>query len=224
MVGRMPVVPQERNDAAANYPWWTLIGPGLAATSGLFMLTAVYRTDWISPVQMDLGLSGQAFLLQGIVAYLITAAIAFLPGFLFGARFPTAVILPAIGVGLIGVLLIAFGGGAGMLLAGRVLGGLGAGAAIGVTAALLRRIRGRRSIAAAVAAALGVLTAVVAPFINQLISDALSFRFTFLAAVPFLFAALIASVVSGIAQFVVAKRPAQPDPYGTPNPTPGHDN
>jgi MFS family permease len=219
----MPVIPPERNDALSNdgYPWWTLIGPGLATVISLFMLTAPYRTDWISPIQMDLGLSGQEFLMQGIVAYLIAAAIAFPLGFLLGARFLTAVILPAIGVMLIGVLLIAFAGGGGMLLVGRVLSGLGAGAAIGVTTVLVRGIKGRRSIAVATVAALGALAVVVAPFVNQVISEATSFRLMYLAAVPLLFAALIASAISGIVQFVAAKRPAQPGPYGTPYPSPG---
>ncbi|MGP4017677.1 MFS transporter [Saccharopolyspora sp. 5N708] len=219
----MPVTPPERNDALSNegHPWWTLIGPGFATIIGLFMLTAVYRTDLISPVQMELGLSGPEFLVEGIVAYLIAAAIAFPLGFRLGARFLMAVTLPAIGVMLIGVLLIAFGGGAGMFLVGRVLNGLGAGAAIGVTTALVQGIRERRSIAAAVVAALGVLAVVVAPLINQVISGALSFRLMFLAAVPFLFAALIASAVIGIVQFAVAKRPAQPGPYGMPYPSPG---
>ncbi|MCI2419566.1 MFS transporter [Saccharopolyspora sp. K220] len=219
----MPVAPPERNDAPSNegHPWWTLIGPGFAAIIGLFMLTAVYRADLISPVQMGLGLSGPEFLMMGIVAYLIAAAIAFPLGFRLGVRFLMAVTLPAIGVMFIGVLLIAFSGGAGMFLVGRVLTGLGAGAAIGATTALVRGIKEQRNIVAAVVAALGVLAVVVAPFINQVISGALSFRWTFLAAVPFLFAALIASAVIGIVQFVVAKRPAQPGPYGMPYPSPG---
>ncbi|MEV0083900.1 MFS transporter [Saccharopolyspora sp. NPDC050642] len=219
----MSVMPPERNHARPNddHPWWTLIGPGLAAIIGLFMLTALYRTDLTAPIQMDLGLSGLELLMEGVVAYLIAAVIAFPLGFLLGARFLTAVTLPAIGVMLIGALLIAFAGGAGMFLVGRVLGGLGAGAAAGVTTALVRGIRHQRSIAAAVVAALGVLAAVVAPFVNQLISDALSFRLTYLAAVPFSFAALIAGAVSGIVLFVVARRPAQPGPHGMPYPSPG---
>jgi MFS family permease len=219
----MPVVPPERNVAPskANYPWWTLIGPGLATVIGLFMLTAVYGTDQMSPIQLDLGLSGSAFLMVGVVAYLIAGAVAFLLGLLLGGRFPTAVTVPAAGVMLVGALLVAFGGPVGPLLVGRVLGGLGAGAAAGATTALVLRIRGPRGIAAAVVAALGVLAAVVAPFVNQGISAALSFRMTFLAAVPLSFVALLACAVGGIALSVMSRRPAQPGPAGVPYPSQG---
>ncbi|MEU1982744.1 hypothetical protein [Nocardia sp. NPDC019395] len=217
----MAVMPPERNDAlpAGIYPEWALIGPALATIVGVFLVTGVYRGDWISPIQMELDMSSQAFLLEGVVTYLIAAAIAFPPGYLLCARFLTPAITSAIGVMLIGVLIVAFGGGAGTLLIGRVLGGLGAGAALGVTTALVRSIRRGRGIATAAVSAAGVVTVLVAPFAGQLISDALSFRLVYLAAVPFLLVALLAATVSGIA-LVMARRSAPPVPYGMPYPSP----
>jgi hypothetical protein len=103
------------------------------------------------------------------------------------------VILP-VGVMLIGVLLIALGGGTSMLPVRRVLSGLGAGAAVGVTTLESGLWRSPT-------------------FVNQLISYARSFRLTFLAAVPLLFSALIARAVSGIVSVVrrgQAPRPAEP--------------
>jgi MFS family permease len=189
-------------------PWWTLIGPGLATIIGMYLLTVVYSFGGMAPIQRDLGFSTMALLMVGVVAYLIAAVIGFALGFLPGARFPTAATLSAVVFMLVGVLLVAFTGNAGMLLAGRVLSGLGAGTAAGVTTALVGRLGNGRTVAAAVVAGAGVLAAVVAPLVSLAISSALSFRVTFLAVEPFLFVALIATAITGIILLSTTRRPA----------------
>lgn len=216
MVGRMPVTPPARNDVLSHDSrlWWTVIGPGFAAIIGLFMLTAVYGAGGMSPLQRDLGFSDLQLLVSAVVPYLIAAAVAFPLGILLGRRYPTAVTLPAVVLMVVGVLLMAFVSGSVMLMVARALGGLGAGAVVGVTTALVRGMTDRRSLVAAVVAALGVLALVAAPFVSQLLSTTLSFRLAFLVAVPLLLVALVASAVSGIVLLVVTRRPAQPGPPG----------
>ncbi|GAB2665110.1 hypothetical protein [Nocardia goodfellowii] len=214
----MAMLPPRQNPALSigNYPAWTLLGPGLATVVGLAMWTGVYRIDGSSPIQVEFGMSGPVFFLIGFVAYLIAAALAFSLGYLLGGRALTAVSISAAGVMLLGVVLVVLGGGSGILLVGRVLGGLGAGAAAGVTTALVRSLRSRRDLAA-VAAAAGIVALVIAPIINQLISDAFSFRLAYLTATPLLVAALLASVISGIA-LAASNRPG---PNSAPYPPPG---
>ncbi|MFD9892485.1 MFS transporter [Amycolatopsis sp. NPDC059027] len=219
----MYVTPPMRNDPrpAGGPPWWLVIGPGLAALIGLFLLTVIYRFDGVSALQADLGMSSQSLLLIGLVAYLVAAVLAFPAGLLLGARFPTSVTVPAICLMLLGVLLVAFVPDSGLLLVGRVLNGLGAGAALGVTAALIRRLRTGRAAAAGVTAGLGVLALVIAPFLGGLISDALSFRIVYLIAALFVFVALVAAAVTGIVTLMSAKPPAPPMPHGVPYPPQG---
>ncbi|MFE0025049.1 MFS transporter [Amycolatopsis sp. NPDC059021] len=219
----MYVTPSTPSDPrpAAGPPWWLVIGPGFAALIGLFLLTVIYPVDGRSALQLDLALSDQSLLLSGLVAYLVAAAIAFPAGLLLGARFPTSVTVPAICLMLLGVLLVAFVPDSGLLLLGRVLNGLGAGAAIGVTATLIRRLRTGRVAAAATTAGLGVLALVIAPFLGGLVSEALSFRLVYLIAALFTFVALIAAGVTGVVTLMSAKPPVQPMPPGMPYPPPG---
>lgn len=204
---------------------WTLIGPGLATVVGLFMVTAAYGTHrfgapgaasgLVPPMEPDLGLSRGEFSSAVIVTYLAAAVLALPVGALLGGRYPTAVITPAIGMMIVGALLVAFAGGTGMVAAGRSLGGLGAGATVGATAILVRRLRDRRWPVAAVMAAAGFLALLSGPFADQAVADALSWRWTFLAAEPLLLAALAVSAVAGIV-LLVTRRPVRPAPYGTP--------
>lgn len=118
--------------------WWQVFGPGVTALMGLFMLTVIYRFDGMSDVQRALGLSNLSLLLVGLVPYLVGAVLTVPAGLLLGARFPTAVAIPATCFLLLGVLLAPFSSAAGLLMAGRALAGLGMGAAAGATAALPR--------------------------------------------------------------------------------------
>ncbi|SFW78773.1 multidrug transporter [Amycolatopsis australiensis] len=169
-----PTPPVTRPGAAPV--WWQVFGPAFAALIGLFMLTVLYRFDGMSDIQRDLGLSSQAVLLSGLVAYLAGAALAAPAGLLLGARFPTGMAIPAIGFLLLGAVLTAFADAGALLLAGRALSGLGTGAAAGATVAVILRLRERRGVIAGVAAALAVLALVLAPVIGRVISDAAGFR------------------------------------------------
>ncbi|MEV6647773.1 MFS transporter [Amycolatopsis sp. NPDC051371] len=198
-----------------------MFGPGLAALIGLFMLTVIYRFDGMSEIQRNLGLSSQSLLLIGLVSYLVGAALAVPVGLLLGARFPTAVTIPALGFLFFGVLLAAFADAGGLLLVGRAFTGLGTGAAAGATVALILKLRERRGVVAGVTAALAVLALVLAPVIGQLISEAVGFRVIQLAAIPFLLIALIANAVLGFVTLAAAKRQVPPIPYGMPAPPAG---
>ncbi|WP_410649133.1 MFS transporter [Amycolatopsis sp. cmx-4-54] len=194
----MYVPPQRDPRPTDGPPWWLVIGPGFAALIGLFLLTVIYRFDGESPLGIELGMSSQALLLSGLVAYVVAAAIAFPGGLLLGPRFPTSVTVPALVLMLLGVLLVAFVPGSGLLLVGRVLTGLGAGAVLGVTVALIRRLRTGRGAAAGVIAGLGVLALVVAPVLGGLLSDATGFRMVFVVAALFVFAAIVVAGIVGI--------------------------
>ncbi|OLZ46625.1 MFS transporter [Amycolatopsis keratiniphila] len=196
--------PTQHDPRPTGQPWWLVIGPGFAALIGLFLLTVIYRFDGESPLRIDLGISSQALLLNGLVSYLIAAAIAFPAGLLLGARFPTSVTVPALVLMLMGVLLVAFVPGSGLLLVGRVLNGLGAGAVLGVTVALIRRLRTGRGIAAGVAVGLGVLALAIAPVLGGLLSDATGFRVVYVVAALFV---LVALVVAGVLGIVTLAKP-----------------
>ncbi|HEY2060131.1 MAG TPA: MFS transporter [Amycolatopsis sp.] len=206
---------------AAGPPGWLVIGPGLAALIGLFLLTVIYRFDGHSLLQRELHLSTQSLLLSGFVGYLVAAVLALPAGLLLGGRFPTSVTVPALGLMLIGALLVAFTPNVALLLIGRVLDGFGTGAAVGATAALTRRLRSGRGATAGVTAGLGVLALVIAPFLGALISDSTSFRLMYLIGAVFVFLALIVAAVLGIVAMVSAKPKVQPMPYGMPYPPQG---
>ncbi|MEU4312661.1 hypothetical protein [Nocardia sp. NPDC024068] len=202
-------------------PAWTLLGPAPAAVVGLAIFTSVFRLGGASAIQMDLGLSGAGFLVTAILTYVIAAAVAFPLGYLLSSRALTAVSVSAVVVMFLGLLLVALGGGSGMLLVGRVLGGLGTGAAAGATVALLPAMNQARGIATAAVAVPGFLALVIAPVVCGLISDSVSFRVAYLVGVPFLFFALLAAAGVGIASSVSAKRPAPPAYGAIPRQAPG---
>jgi MFS family permease len=218
----MAAIPPTGNLAVsgAELPWWALIGPALATITSFFTATSVYEAGRVSHMMMDIGVLPREFLLVGVLPYLLAAAITFAPGFLLGGRFPTALLVPALGLMIIGVFLTSFASGGTILLVGRAISGLGAGVAVGVAVAVVRRIMGPRAVAATAVAALGALAAVAAPFVNRALSEATSFRIAYLATVLFLFIALFASAVSGIVRAVTANRPTRSGPYGMPYPAP----
>ncbi|WP_370962474.1 MFS transporter [Amycolatopsis sp. cg9] len=194
--------------------WWQVSGPGFTALIGLFMLTVIYRFDGLSEIQLALGLSSRSLLLIGLVAYLAGAALSAVAGLLLGARFPTAVAVPATCFLLFGVLLAAFADAGGLLMAGRALSGLGTGAAAGTAVALILKLRERRGAVAGVTAGLAVLALVLGPVIGQLVSEAMGFRVIQLIAVPFLLIALVLNAVLGVVRLSAAKRAAAYPPSG----------
>lgn len=212
-----PPTPHVTRPVAAP-AWWQVFGPGCTALIGLFMLTAIYRFDGMSEIQRALDLSSQSLLLIGLVSYLVGAALTAPVGLLLGARFPTAVGTSAAGLLFIGVVLAAFADAGGLLMAGRAFAGLGTGAAAGATVALILKLRERRGVVAGVAAALAALALVLAPVIGRLISEAVGFRPVQLAAIPFLFLALVVNAVIGFVTLAAAKRRVPPVPNGMPYP------
>ncbi|MFJ8914815.1 MFS transporter [Amycolatopsis sp. NPDC102389] len=197
----------------AGQPWWLVIGPGFAALIGLFLLTVIYRFDGESALRIDLAMSSQSLLLNGVVSYVVAAALAFPAGLLLGGRFPTAVTVPAIALMLLGVLVVAFVPSSGLLLVGRVLNGLGAGAVLGVTVALIRQLQAGRGVAAGLTAGLGVLALVIAPVLGGLLSDVIGFRVVYVVAALFVVVALVVAGVLGIVALTKAKAPARPMSY-----------
>ena len=218
----MYVTPPMPNDPRLSArPRWLVIGPGFAALLGLALLTVIYRFDGRSALQMDLHLSAQSMLLTGLVAYLVPLLIGFPGGLALGGRFPTGVSVPAIGLMLLGVLAVAFTPNVLVLLVGRVLGGLGAGAVLGVTVALIRQLGAGRGAAAGATAVLGVLALVIAPFLGALVTDAIGFRMVYMAAAVAVFFALVLAGIIGAVALASAKPAAQPMAYGMPYPPQG---
>lgn len=185
------------------------------------MLTVVYPYNGRSVLQFEFHLSPLNLLLTGLIGYLVAAALAAPAGLLLGARYPTAVTIPATCVLLLGVVVVVFANGSGLLTVGRVLSGLGTGAAAGATVALILKLPKGRGAVAGVTAALAVLALLLAPVIGQMISVALSFRLNHLLAIPFLLVALVVSGVTGLVRLTAAKRavpPAMPYPPAGPWP------
>ncbi|MEV1172201.1 MFS transporter [Nonomuraea sp. NPDC049784] len=201
-------------------PAWALIGPGIAALTGLYLLTAPFGPIMRISLQSALHLSSQTVLLTTLAAYLAGAAAGGALGVILGGRFLTTVGMLAIAFMIIGVLLDALAANAGMLLAGHVLSGLGAGGAAGATAAFARRTGRHRGAVFAILAALGVLALILGPFISQWLTSALGWRWGYLIAEVPLVAGLIAAAVSGLA-LLLTRRPAQPYSAGMPYPPAG---
>ncbi|WP_327582878.1 MFS transporter [Nonomuraea sp. NBC_00507] len=198
-------------------PAWALIGPGIAALTGLYLLTMPFGPAAQLSLQLDLALSSQTALLMTLVAYLVSAAAGGALGVGLGGRLLTTVGIAAIAFMIIGVLLNALATGAGIYLTGRVLSGLGAGGVVGATAAFARRVGRRWGAVGAILAGLGVLALILGPFINHVLSSALSWRWGYLITLLPLVVGLIAAAISGFV-LLLTRRPAQPNAAGMPYP------
>ncbi|MGI5289107.1 MFS transporter [Nonomuraea polychroma] len=209
----------QRNAAVpgGERPTWALIGPAIAALTGLYLLTMPFGpAAWVS-LQLDLALSSQTALLTTLVAYLVSAAAGGALGVSLGGRLLTTVGLAAIAFMIIGVLLNALAPDAGIFLTGRVLSGLGAGGVLGATVAFARRAGRRWGAVVAILAGLGVLALILGPFVNHGLSSVLGWRWGYLITALPLVVALIAAAVSGFV-LLLTRRPAQPNPAGMPHP------
>ncbi|MEV4173726.1 MFS transporter [Nonomuraea sp. NPDC049709] len=209
----------QRNAAlpGGERPAWALIGPGIAALSGLYLLTMPFGPAARLALQADLALSGQTALLTTLVAYLVSAAAGGALGVGLGGRLLTTVGMTATAFMIIGVLLNALAPDTGIYLTGRVLSGLGAGGVVGATVAVARRAGRSRGAVVAILAGLGVLALVLGPIVNQGLSSALSWRWGYLFTVLPLVVGLIVAAVSGFV-LLLTRRPAQPHPAGLPYP------
>ncbi|MER7441678.1 hypothetical protein [Micromonospora avicenniae] len=188
-------------------PAWLLIGPALTALLGVYLLAVpfglvgrVMQRDVHLP---DSGIPGH------LVAYLLPALLAVPVGVLVGRRWPSAVALPAAVLLILGTLLTALAPGGGSLLFGRVLTGIGAGLAWGVTAALVAQMRLPRVwvaplVAGAVVLTVGFSSAAAGEFLTR----GITWRMPFLLAVPLEVVAVLATAVTGIV--ALTRRPSRP--------------
>ncbi|HEY3686264.1 MAG TPA: MFS transporter [Streptosporangiaceae bacterium] len=200
-----PPQPAAAGQQHAVWPWWALPGPGVAALAGLYLLTAVVQIGSMSYIQRDLHLSTVSYLPSTVGVYLLAMLLTLAVGLLVGARYPTSIAAPGIAFMIIGVVLDVFSPDELVLLVGRGLTGLGAGAAAGVAAALAVRITARPL--AYTAGGLGLLALIAGPFVGGGIATVLSWRWIFLSTAPLLLAALVATMIIGIVLFVMRQAP-----------------
>ncbi|MEN3613766.1 MFS transporter [Plantactinospora sp. ZYX-F-223] len=190
-------------------PAWLLIGPALAASLGAFLLTLTVGPEWAA-MRRDMDLPASA-IFWVFVAYLLPALLAVPVGALLGRRWPTAVGLPAIALMVPGSVLITLASGSGSLLLGRAVAGFGAGLAWGVTAVLIAQAGPRRVWAAPLVAGAVVLGLGFGPVAGALLARTLSWRWSFMLAVPFGVVVLLVIAVSGIIMLIRrASTPTQP--------------
>ncbi|MEQ4722742.1 MFS transporter [Nonomuraea sp. B19D2] len=209
----------QRNAAlpGGERPAWALIGPGIAALTGLYLLTMPFGPAARLSLQSDLGLSSQTTLVMTLVAYLVSAAAGGALGVGLGGRLLTTVGTAAIALMIIGVLLNAFAPDSGIYLIGRVLSGLGGGGAVGATVAFTRRAGRHSGALVGILAGLGVLALILGPIINHGLSSALAWRWGYMITILPLIVGLIATAVSGFV-LLLTRRAGQPSSSGMPHP------
>lgn len=176
-----------------------LIGPWLAALAGAYLLTAT--SGPAGPhIVVDLGISDSTVRLL-FLTFLIALLLASPLGVLLGRRFPTAVTVPATVVLILGSLVATLAPSVGILLVGRAVSGLGAGAAIGCAAALLTRVPDRRPtiVTSTVCGLAFIFAVIVGPFISATLAAATTWRWSFLLTLPVLAVALVATIAIRIA-------------------------
>ncbi len=166
-----------------------LIGPALGGLAGLYLLTLAAGPRWTSTVRMDLHLTTPQ--LVGVFAAYLVAALATAPaGVILGRRSPKAVAATAVVLMLLGALLDALTPSYGVLLTGRILSGLGAGALVADAVVIGLRERSQR----AYLIGLGALAVVLGPVLGGVVTTAITWRWTFLLSLALLIPALPASL------------------------------
>ncbi|MBA9003417.1 bifunctional serine/threonine protein kinase/MFS transporter [Thermomonospora cellulosilytica] len=178
-----------------------LIGPVLGGLVGLYLLTVTTGSGWTEHARMDLALAASQIPWVS-AAYPVAAALTVPVGTVLGRRWPNAVaaasaVLMAVG-SLLGFLAVDYT----LLLAGRIVSGLGAGALVAEAVGLALRAGPRRASAIGPAAGLGALAAAL----GLVLAATLPWRWAFLIPLPPLLLAVLVSIVSGIT--TVGSRPA----------------
>ncbi len=211
---------------------WSLIGPGLGAVLAAAQLTAPIGALGTN-IRFALDLSTGAMIGAVLVSYVLAAAVMFAPGYLLGRRWPTAAAAPALVLFIIGNVMIQLTPGPGLLTAGRIIVGLGAGTLLGTALALSGQLGPARSPARLVLGILLGAALLLAPVVSGILARSLSFRWAFLIDVPVAVLALVLTAATGIAMLIMrASRsrppatpaPAMPSPTPPVPPTPGADN
>lgn len=191
-----------------TYPAWRAVGPAFASSVGAFLLTAAAGPGW-SAIRDVLGISTSAAV--GLAAYLLPAALGAAVGALAGRRLPAAAALPAAVLLVPGALVTGLAAGGGSLLFGRVLTGLAAGLAWGVTAMLVAGAGPRRALAASLVAGVVALGLVAGPVVGAILREAVGWRWPFTMAVPFALVALLVTAIGEVVALVTRpRRPARP--------------
>jgi DHA2 family methylenomycin A resistance protein-like MFS transporter len=181
---------------------WELSGPVLGGLAGLYLLGVTAGPRMTAGVAMDLDLTASTMVWVS-AAYLVAAMLTAPAGVMLGRRAPNAVAATAAGLLFLGSVVDALAGDHVMLMAGRVVSGLGAGALIAY-AVMLTRDAGRPW--AYVVGGLGAFALVLGPVLGGGLAAALTWRSAFLVALPPLILAVLASVIRGITS--AARRPA----------------
>lgn len=187
-------------------PAWLLIGPALTAMLGVYLLAITFGSGG-SAMRMSLDLPASV-IPWSFVAYLLPALLAVPVGYLLGRRWPTAMALPAAVLLIPGSLLTTLAPGSGSLLFARVLTGIGAGLAWGVTAALVAQMRAQRVWLGPLIGGMAVLVLGLGAASGALLTRGLTWRMPFVLAVPFEVVAVLVTAVTGIV--ALTRRPSGP--------------
>ncbi|MCG5434681.1 MFS transporter [Micromonospora foliorum] len=196
-------------------PLWSLVGPALGALLAVGLLTAPIG-PLASAIKRDLALSTAAMTVTVVASCMVAMASLVAPGYLLGRRWPTATGVPALVLLIVGSAVSAFAPGAALLVAGRVLVGLGAGTVVGVAIALsgqLGRWRSRARLVLGLALGAALL---LGPVLSGMLTMALGWRPAFLVDVPVAIFGLVAVVANGIAMSVASG--SRPSPPAAPAP------
>lgn len=202
--GPAPATPAMSPPPARTPGGSELIGPGLGSLAGLYLL-ALAIGPWTNDARAALGLATLAVLLVSI-AYLVAGALTAPVGVVLGRRYPNAVAATSAGLVLVGSVLDSLAPNYGLLLVGRIVSGLGAGALVAEAVVLVLRAGLQRTHMIGLTAGLGALAVVLGLILGGVVATMVGWRFAFLISLPPLFLALLASIISGIV--AVTSRPA----------------
>lgn len=182
-------------------PLWALAGVVPAVWLAAFVCMITTGPTMVL-MQRMLGLSEiQTVMMLG--GFLLAAAVGLPLGVLAGRRFPHAVTLVGLSLMVVGMVLTALAPTFLLVISGRVLTGLGAGAVGGAAAALIGRVApDRRRTVALVTGGVTLAAAVLGGVIGAVVSEALGFRLVFLLATVLALLAGAVTAVVAIARLV----------------------
>jgi len=181
-----------------------LAGVVVATWLGAFLF-AVPIGAALTALRLALHASSTQTLLVPIL-FLVGSAIGAAVGWLVGRTAPNAVAVPGVALMAVGLVVTAFAPTITVVLAGRVLTGLGAGLAAGAAVALVLRVAAaHRTVVALVSAAVALLAVAVGWLYGSAVATTTSIRFPFLLALPVVLLVAVAVVVIAVLQQV---RPA----------------
>jgi MFS family permease len=180
---------------SAPRPLWTLIGPGLGAMLAAYQLGALFALS--STMQFHFGSS----VIQGalvVIIDLVGLAGGFVLGYLLGPKAPTAVVAPALGLMLLGILGAALSGALLAEIVSALLTGLGGGVVLGAALKLAGQVgerKGQALLIFGIALFTGLLFGVL---ISSVLTAMASWRMAYLLMVPMALVALLATAVGGV--------------------------